>query len=480
MEISIDYQGKIGKNYSIIRFLEGGGFGEVYLVKDINTNIEYAAKVIDSDDMFNNEAQINEIVNEIKTSNIVKYISKGKETIEYLGKFETKNYIILEYCEYGDLFDYKPLDGFEEKKAKIIFKTILETVEKIHNKGVCHLDLKLENILVDKDFNLKISDFGLSKEINKSNKGIFEGSCGTSYYKAPQMNLKLNYNGIKADIFSLGVMLYILIIGDMCFYKASLSDEVYAYLVENNKIEVLEELKGIFPINATEESRQIFLDMISLKEKDRPEIKDILNNKWFEDIKDLSDEDKRKAIKEIIEKKINEKNKNQNKSIKPKSKDKKNESKCLNKLFDNKATKIKILKKKIKFDNYLQINGNLNPIDFMNEFANKMDDIYDDVEADNNNYLNFNIIIKKKEEEKEKEKEKINVKEKINIKEKINNLTLGNIDKLEKDLKIQVELIKINDKEYLLNFIKVKGALRDYYQKIKVIMSDAEALILGK
>ena len=59
-------------------------------------------------------------------------------------------------------------------------------------------------------------------------------------------------------------------------------------------------------------------------------------------------------------------------------------------------------------------------------------------------------------------------------------MALGNIDKLEKDLIIQVELIKINDNEHLLNFIKVKGALRDYYQKLKDIMSDAEALISGK
>ena len=232
--------------------------------------------------------------------------------------------------------------------------------------------------------------------------------------------------------------------------------------------------------------------MVAYEESDRPEIKNILNNKWFDEIKDISDEDKKTIIKEMIEIKLEEKNENQNKTINHIPKEKNNESKCKDKLFDE-TYKIKCLKKKIKLDNYLQIKGNLNPIDFMNEFANKMEDTFDDIETNNNNhYLNFDIIIKKKKkkkekkeekeekEEKENENEKINTEEKIDINLEINNLALGNIDKLEKDLIIQVELIKINDNEHLLNFIKVKGALRDYYQKLKDIMSDAEALISGK
>ena len=200
MKISIDYEGKIGEDYSIIRMLAIGGFGTVYLVKDNEKNIEYAAKTIDNDDSFKNEVQINEIVEKIDSLNIVKYISKGIKNVEYLGKSETKNYVVFEYCEYGDFFNYIPSGGFDEKVVKIVFKTLLEAVEKIHNKNVCHLDLKLENILVDKDFNLKISDFGLSNQINEINNGIFKKNCGTSYYKPPQMILGLSYNGIKADI----------------------------------------------------------------------------------------------------------------------------------------------------------------------------------------------------------------------------------------------------------------------------------------
>ena len=65
MKISIDYEGKIGEDYSIIRMLAIGGFGTVYLVKDNEKNIEYAAKTIDNDDSFKNEVQINEIVEKI-------------------------------------------------------------------------------------------------------------------------------------------------------------------------------------------------------------------------------------------------------------------------------------------------------------------------------------------------------------------------------------------------------------------------------
>ena len=83
----------------------------------------------------------------------------------------------------------------------------------------------------------------------------------------------------------------------------------------------------------------------------------------------------------------------------------------------------------------------------------------------------------KKEIEKE---EKISIKEKNEIEKNIKELEIGNIEKMEKDLIIQVELIKVNDlesREYYLNFIKVKGALRDYYQKLKEIMNYTENFI---
>ena len=332
--------------------------------------------------------------------NIVKYISKGIKNVEYLGKSETKNYVVFEYCEYGDFFNYIPSGGFDEKVVKIVFKTLLEAVEKIHNKNVCHLDLKLENILVDKDFNLKISDFGLSNQINEINNGIFKKNCGTSYYKPPQMILGLSYNGIKADIFSLGVILFALLSARFLFIKSDPRDNKNPYYyIKRYGIEFLEQIQNFFPQNSTRESRQLFLDMVAYEESYRPEIKNILKNKWFDEIKDISDKDKKTIIKEIIEMKLKEKNENQNKTINHIPKEKNNESKYIDKLFDE-TYKIKCLKKKIKLDNYLQIKGNLNPIDFMNEFANKMEDTFDDIETNNNNhYLNFDIIIKKKEEE---------------------------------------------------------------------------------
>ena len=403
MDISIDYKGQIDGDYSIIKKIVEGYFSTIYLVKDNKTDIEYVAKVINKYNIYESEKEINKIIKDIKSSNILKLVAYGEKKVEYLGKLETKGCIIFEYCEFGDLFDCVPQGGFEEKIVKIIFQILLEAVEEIHKNGICHLDLKLENILIDKDFNLKISDFGLSKQINKSNNGIFKGSCGTSYYKPPQMNLKENYNGFKADIFSLGVILYALLSERFPFEISDPKNKncIYYKLI-NYKMAILETIENLFPKNSTLKSRQLFLDMIARNEKDRPEIKEILKNEWFDDIKDLNNEDKKKLLKEAL-KQEKEKKDQLNKPIYSKPKGKKNEAMCENKLFD-KTRKIKCFKKRIKFNKYIQIIGNFDPIDFMNEFANEMNYLYDDIEADKNNYLNFNIIIKKKENEKEEKK----------------------------------------------------------------------------
>lgn len=142
-----------------------------------------------------------EIMKEIDHPHIVKIY-------EY---FETDYhiFIVMELLENGDLFErIQKEDYFSEMAAKKIIKTLLEAVNYLHKKNIVHRDLKPENILFTKNDVLKIADFGTSKFKKKKK---MRNTHGTPYYIAPEV-INGNYNE-KCDIWSIGVILYILLSG---------------------------------------------------------------------------------------------------------------------------------------------------------------------------------------------------------------------------------------------------------------------------
>ena len=123
-------------------------------------------------------------------------------------------YIVTEYLSGGELFDkIKQETSFSEDDSRKIFKEILEGVNYLHSKNIVHRDLKPENIMYEGKI-LKIVDFGSSKQIDNKNK--MKNFHGTSYYIAPEI-LKGEYNE-KCDVWSCGVILYILLSGRPPFY----------------------------------------------------------------------------------------------------------------------------------------------------------------------------------------------------------------------------------------------------------------------
>jgi serine/threonine protein kinase len=133
----------------------------------------------------------------------------------------------MEYCPNGDLFDLIKRTGkMNEKLAKYLFLQLLNGVEFLHSKaGVAHLDLKLENILVGNNYQVKLCDFGFFQEISKK----VTKNMGTHGYRAPETYIESNdgFSGDKADIFSLGVILFIMIFGVPPFSMATKDDPLY-------------------------------------------------------------------------------------------------------------------------------------------------------------------------------------------------------------------------------------------------------------
>jgi serine/threonine protein kinase len=169
-----------------------------------------------------------QIKKEISIMKIVrhKYVVGMKEVLAS----RTKIFIVLELVTGGELFDKIVSEGrFSEQMARFYFKQLVEGVEYCHGLGVCHRDLKPENLLLDEQGNLKISDFGLSALYvgdadgdGASRTELLHTTCGTPNYVAPEVLADRGYEGKKADVWSIGVILYVLLAGFLPFDESTI------------------------------------------------------------------------------------------------------------------------------------------------------------------------------------------------------------------------------------------------------------------
>ncbi|ESO08082.1 hypothetical protein HELRODRAFT_110322 [Helobdella robusta] len=124
--------------------------------------------------------------------------------------------LVMELAGRGDLLNYIKLRGaLPEEKAKIMFYQLLSAIEYMHARNIVHRDLKCENILLDNENNVKVSDFGFSRRqmVDQLSKTY----CGSAAYTAPEILQGIPYKGTSGDIWSLGVILYIIACGSMPF-----------------------------------------------------------------------------------------------------------------------------------------------------------------------------------------------------------------------------------------------------------------------
>ena len=234
----------IDKRYVLLDTLGSGGFGTVYRVLDLSNGREYALKLINNNySVFINEVKINKKIKPFNNPFFIKYIDSN--TYAYLPEKKSEQYdpyMVLELASKGDVIKYITHDdlGLNERLSKYFFSKILQIVNSLHRMGICHRDLKLDNFLFDGDnFTLKLSDFGFSSLIIRNKLGKAKkqrGSFGTGSYMAPEVILEKEepkgYDDEKADIFSLGVILFSLRTCKIGFIKAKSDDVLYNYIKE--------------------------------------------------------------------------------------------------------------------------------------------------------------------------------------------------------------------------------------------------------
>ncbi|KAI3774202.1 hypothetical protein L1987_48747 [Smallanthus sonchifolius] len=197
--------------YTLGQKLGQGQFGTTYLCTENSTGVNYACKSISKRKLISKE-DVEDVRREVQ---IMHHLTGHKNIVTIKGAYEDPLYvhIVMELCNGGELFDRIIQRGqYSERKAAELTKIIVGVVEACHSLGVMHRDLKPENFLLvnkDDDFSLKAIDFGLSIFFKPGQ--IFTDVVGSPYYVAPEVLLK--HYGPEADVWTAGVILYILLSG---------------------------------------------------------------------------------------------------------------------------------------------------------------------------------------------------------------------------------------------------------------------------
>ncbi|XP_020237359.1 calcium-dependent protein kinase 19-like [Cajanus cajan] len=216
--------------FKIMKELGRGSFGVTYLCVENATGREYACKFIPKEKLRESDFIRREVM-------ILEHVSEQHNVVEFKGAYEDRKnvYLVMELCRGGELFDRIVDRGcYPEREAATIMRQIVSAVHGCHFMGVMHRDLKPENFLfVSKDHSakLKLSDFGFSVFIEEGK--VYTEMVGNAYYVAPEV-LKQNY-GKEIDVWSAGVILYILLSGQPPFWadnEKGIFDEILGGVID--------------------------------------------------------------------------------------------------------------------------------------------------------------------------------------------------------------------------------------------------------
>ncbi|KAL8151285.1 hypothetical protein V2J09_021093 [Rumex salicifolius] len=212
---------RLGK-YELGKTLGEGNFGKVKLARNLLSGDYFAVKILDKTKISTLNIS-DQIKREIGTLKLLKHPNIVR-LYEVLAS-KTNIYMVLEYVNGGELFDKLSGRGkFSEKYGRRLFQQLIDSVSYCHEKGVFHRDLKLENLLVDAKGNIKVSDFGLSALPRHFREdGLLHTTCGSPNYVAPEILANRGYNGATADIWSCGVILFVILTGYLPFDDRNLA-----------------------------------------------------------------------------------------------------------------------------------------------------------------------------------------------------------------------------------------------------------------
>nr|XP_055163149.1 serine/threonine-protein kinase SIK3 isoform X5 [Nyctereutes procyonoides] len=252
--------------YEIDRTIGKGNFAVVKRATHLVTKAKVAIKIIDKTQL--DEENLKKIFREVQ---IMKMLCHP-HIIRLYQVMETERmiYLVTEYASGGEIFDHLVAHGrMAEKEARRKFKQIVAAVYFCHCRNIVHRDLKAENLLLDANLNIKIADFGFSNLFTPGQP--LKTWCGSPPYAAPELFEGKEYDGPKVDIWSLGVVLYVLVCGALPFDGSTL---------QNLRARVLSG-KFRIPFFMSTECEHLIRHMLVLDPNKRLSMEQICKHKWM-------------------------------------------------------------------------------------------------------------------------------------------------------------------------------------------------------
>ncbi|KAF5778994.1 putative protein kinase CAMK-CAMKL-CHK1 family [Helianthus annuus] len=255
--------------YQLTRLLGRGSFAKVYHGRSLIDDSSVAVKVIEKPSIADPTMEPR-LVREVAAMRRLNHpnILKLHEVLAT----KTKIYLVMELAAGGELFTQLARRGrMKESTARRFFQQIVSTLHFCHENGVAHRDLKPQNLLLDENGNLKISDFGLSALPESHKDGLLHTACGTPAYTAPEIVRRKGYDGAKADAYSCGIILFMFLAGYLPFDDSNLA----------NMYRKIHQRELTFPDWIPKQPRIIIQKLLDPNPNTRMSIETLMNLPWF-------------------------------------------------------------------------------------------------------------------------------------------------------------------------------------------------------
>eukprot|EP01116_Phalansterium_solitarium_P023692 TRINITY_DN8435_c0_g1_i2.p1 TRINITY_DN8435_c0_g1~~TRINITY_DN8435_c0_g1_i2.p1 ORF type:complete len:667 (-),score=226.68 TRINITY_DN8435_c0_g1_i2:240-2240(-) len=254
--------------FAIGKTLGSGTTGKVKLGHHKETGVKVAIKIISKDFLTTRISMLKKVEREIAVMKVLDH----PNVLKLYDVYETSKYLflVLEYIEGGELFDYLIKRGrLHPNEALIYFQQLIAGLDYLHAHRICHRDLKPENLLLDSERRIKIGDFGMASLIKSGS--LLHTSCGSPHYASPEVVMGHRYDGMAADVWSCGVILFALLTGKLPF-----DDENIRKLLSKVKA-------GVFtmPAYVPSDIAQLISSMLTVDPAARIKLADVKRHSWL-------------------------------------------------------------------------------------------------------------------------------------------------------------------------------------------------------